>query len=666
MAYSEVLGPELVIEHTGQVFSLTQEPVTIGREVDNAIILADPEVSAYHATIYWQAGINAYAIEDTGSTNGTFVNERLVEGSQILRHGDVIRVGNTVMDLKFESAAAAGLAVAGGVPPVVEEESSESPSQSLLLPIAVIVLLAGITLACLALVFVALLGGRADGLPTVAIQSPADGAQIVAGQETVLQAGASGTNDITLLELSVDGNLVATATSADPKGVSTLTVSKPWTFDLPGEHTVSAVAYTAKGKTSKPESVDVTVVSSGGELQPTATPTPLPELTATPTPTPEPGAPQIEFFEANPSSIDAGQCTTLRWGKVSDATEAHVEPDVGGVATPDSATVCPLETTTYVLTAKGPGGTSSASTTVTVSTVLADLTVDSISFDPNPPVRGQDTGVRIAIRNAGAGAAGAFDWEWQAGSEALFDGRLAGLNPGETSVVTVRWTPADAYASLSTEARVDTKNEVPETDKTNNRLVAVVQVVEDAGGPGSVTVESDASLDGYRANNSSGSRRHDILVGNGDIVDPTGELVWRGFMSFDLSSIPSGADITNVELRFFQAKVGGDPYGKLGNLVLEHVDYGSSLDASAYDTAAMDSAMLAQQPNPGAWYILSDPTLADWVGKDLAAGRSRFQLRLRFAQETDGDGEEDYTGIESADNFFGTGNIPVVIVSYGP
>ena len=46
-------GPELVIQHSGQVFSLTQETVTLGSQDDNTIVLADPEVSDQHAVISW-------------------------------------------------------------------------------------------------------------------------------------------------------------------------------------------------------------------------------------------------------------------------------------------------------------------------------------------------------------------------------------------------------------------------------------------------------------------------------------------------------------------------------------------------------------------------------------------------------------------------------------
>jgi hypothetical protein len=519
-------------------------------------------------------------------------------------------------------------------------------------------------------------------VPTVVIDSPADGAQIVAGTRIILQATATGADDITLLELSVDGAIVATTTSPDGDGADRLSVSKAWVFDTEGRHTVSAVAYTAAGKVSDPASVRVTAVEDTGEVIPEATPTPapggptdtpapLPTQTPLPSPTLEPSVttvppPQIDYFQASPASITAGDCTTLQWGKVNYATEAWIEPDVGGVGTPGSETVCPTETTTYILTATGPGGTTTASATVTVIGGLPDLTVDSIAFVPDPAVQGQSNEVQITIRNIGQGAAGAFNWDWQAGSEGVFDGRVQGLRAGESTVVTVDWTPANAYARLTTEARVDTDDEVVESDERNNRLTADVEVVEAPAEPETVTVQSDPTLDGFQANNGNGSTTEEIYVGNGELVEPDGELVARGFMSFDLSDIPQGAAVEGIELRFYQGAIEGDPYGKLGNLLLEHVVYGDQLDANAFSTPALNSAALAKQTSPNSWYVLADDAIAEWVANDLASGRSRTQLRLRFAPETDGDGEEDWIAVEPGGGVLGSSKSPQLTVTYLP
>jgi hypothetical protein len=137
-------------------------------------------------------------------------------------------------------------------------------------------------------------------------------------------------------------------------------------------------------------------------------------------------------------------------------------------------------------------------------------------------------------------------------------------------------------------------------------------------------------------------------------------------MSFDVSGIPAGSTIDSVELRFYQKEIQGDPYDKLGNLVLEQVDYGSSLGDSAYNTPALASALLDMQTDPGTWYIISDPTILSWVQSNLEAGRSRFQLRLQFRQETDGDRLEDWVAIEPGGGILGSRNAPQMTITYTP
>jgi pSer/pThr/pTyr-binding forkhead associated (FHA) protein len=77
MSYEEPSGPELIIQHTGQVFSLGAEPITISNQQDNVIVLADPQVSPYHAVISWQAETGVFTVEDAGSTEGTYLNALL-------------------------------------------------------------------------------------------------------------------------------------------------------------------------------------------------------------------------------------------------------------------------------------------------------------------------------------------------------------------------------------------------------------------------------------------------------------------------------------------------------------------------------------------------------------------------------------------------------------
>jgi tRNA A-37 threonylcarbamoyl transferase component Bud32 len=113
--------------------------------------------------------------------------------------------------------------------------------------------------------------------------------------------------------------------------------------------------------------------TSTPEPAPPSTPEPAPPSTPTPTPVPNtstppepPPSPNIGSFQANPELIKAGECTALEWNEPINATSASIDHGVGRVDMEGPLRVCPAETTTYVITVVGPGGTATASATVTV------------------------------------------------------------------------------------------------------------------------------------------------------------------------------------------------------------------------------------------------------------------------------------------------------------
>src|SRR6185295_3490760 len=73
--------------------------VEIGKAAHNHITLTDPTVSNTHAIVISRD--SDYTIVDLGSRNGTFVNdERLGSQAHILRHGDKIQLGQTVLTFR--------------------------------------------------------------------------------------------------------------------------------------------------------------------------------------------------------------------------------------------------------------------------------------------------------------------------------------------------------------------------------------------------------------------------------------------------------------------------------------------------------------------------------------------------------------------------------------
>lgn len=89
---------------------------------------------------------------------------------------------------------------------------------------------------------------------------------------------------------------------------------------------------------------------------------------------PPPAAPAISSFTATPASITSGNSSTLAW-TVSGATSLNINPSVGTVTGLGNQIVHPTTTTMYTLTASNPGGSASASVTVTVvpSPVITDF-----------------------------------------------------------------------------------------------------------------------------------------------------------------------------------------------------------------------------------------------------------------------------------------------------
>ncbi len=270
-------GPTLTIRHTGQVFPLPQAPVPVGRAPDNVIVLSDPQASRHHATFFWQGGV--YYLQDHGSANGTFVDGKRITGTVPLHDGATVRMGDTVFAVHLPAAPSPGRTQAA--PATVSYAGTAEGGGRAVLPIVLGLLLAGIVVVGLAVAAILLI--TSGGTPDVAIQSPQEGAEVALGSEIVLQASASG-KDIVGLELQVNGLLAASATSADPGGDSSLTVSQPWRFEQTGPQIISAVAHTAKGKSSEPVQVRITVVEALSQATPTATRSPqdsgpLPDLT---------------------------------------------------------------------------------------------------------------------------------------------------------------------------------------------------------------------------------------------------------------------------------------------------------------------------------------------------------------------------------------------------
>ena len=70
----------------------------IGRAEACQIRLSDTYVSQFHARLFSRDG--SWFVEDLGSTNGTYLNQRRVTGTAEIRAGDRLRMGKTTLELR--------------------------------------------------------------------------------------------------------------------------------------------------------------------------------------------------------------------------------------------------------------------------------------------------------------------------------------------------------------------------------------------------------------------------------------------------------------------------------------------------------------------------------------------------------------------------------------
>ncbi|MFI5036705.1 MAG: FHA domain-containing protein [Acidimicrobiales bacterium] len=84
------------LDHAGERVEV-DIAVTIGRSADCDLQVPDTYLSSRHARLANDNG--DLTIEDLGSTNGTYVNQELVQGRLLLERGDIVQVGGVLFEV---------------------------------------------------------------------------------------------------------------------------------------------------------------------------------------------------------------------------------------------------------------------------------------------------------------------------------------------------------------------------------------------------------------------------------------------------------------------------------------------------------------------------------------------------------------------------------------
>ena len=122
----------------GQEFELTKPEIIIGREPGTDILISSSVVSRTHARLSKHE--YGYLIEDLGSTNGTFINDRKLDQPYLLNSGDQIHLGQSIR-LVYESSKTRGFETQFEVAETMIGE--EIPISSLVKPAKLVVTIAG-------------------------------------------------------------------------------------------------------------------------------------------------------------------------------------------------------------------------------------------------------------------------------------------------------------------------------------------------------------------------------------------------------------------------------------------------------------------------------------------------------------------------------------------
>jgi pSer/pThr/pTyr-binding forkhead associated (FHA) protein len=90
--------------YRGREKTVTDKPLTIGRDAEAGIQILDRSASRFHCEIFPVGGM--FFVRDLDSKNGTYVNDERLKDEELLRVSDVIKIGTTEMVFEVGSAMA--------------------------------------------------------------------------------------------------------------------------------------------------------------------------------------------------------------------------------------------------------------------------------------------------------------------------------------------------------------------------------------------------------------------------------------------------------------------------------------------------------------------------------------------------------------------------------
>jgi hypothetical protein len=128
-----------------------------------------------------------------------------------------------------------------------------------------------------------------------------------------------------------------------------------------------------------------------------------------------------------------------------------------------------------------------------------------------------------------------------------------------------------------------------------------------------------------------------IVYGYAVVGDSVQDRTYRGFLSFDISSL-AGKEVTSAEMKFEQFHISGDPYSIIEKIWVEAVYWGTGL--IELEDYYLQGVTLGGYNIPT--FTCSSNELRDALNQAIDDGHDRFQIRLRHKGfKTNHDGIKD-------------------------
>jgi hypothetical protein len=342
---------------------------------------------------------------------------------------------------------------------------------------------------------------------------------------------------------------------------------------------------------------------------------------------PPSGLPVINSFTANPPNIVVGGSSSLGWN-VTGANSVTIDQGIGNVAGSGTTSISPASTTNYLLTATNATGTITASVQVVVSGVVPLPTGLPVinTFTAAPP--------SILI-----GASTTLSWNVSGAISVVLDpGTLPvsavgtkSVSPGATTSYTLTASNTVGWVSQTIMVTVNTIWVPP--------VFPPLFLIKTTGPLPSIGAEDGGiTKEGATYTKYAGACAGDT-VANG---------TRRGFLSFDISSIPNGSTILEATLDLSSYTKDGNPtYGTLGFFEIYHYQYGNYATLDSADFNAVGKLVKGGRYSIyplSPWKLdASESSTSEKVIQGLVdAHKTRSQFKVQFSNLTDGDAVLDF------------------------